>query len=169
MPGLLIDRKILVKHKLDKLLHISGSPPKTKDDIGVIFLIPKKQYTSLIQLSSGDEKIAYISSDSFVKSVYGSYFVIYNEKKKICEIRGHVKDPEHLDDILCSLVKYLPNDIRVWAGVIPNDKIDTYIKAGFDNPYVADHSPHLFVINLTTWSTNLVTYVICMLDLHRKP
>ena len=77
MPGLLIDRKILVKHKLDKLLHISGSPPKTKDDVGVIFLIPKKQYTSLIQLSSGDEKIAYISSDSFVKSVYGSYFVIY--------------------------------------------------------------------------------------------
>ena len=141
MPGLLIDRKILVKHKLDKLLHISGSPPKTKDDVGVIFLIPKKQYTSLIQLSSGDEKIAYISSDSFVKSVYGSYFVIYNEKKKICEIRGHVKDPEHLDDILCSLVKYLPNDIRVWAGVIPNDKIDTYIKAGFDNPHVADHSP----------------------------
>jgi hypothetical protein len=141
MPGLLIDRKILVKHNIDKLISLSGYPPKTNDDIGVIFLIPKKQYMSLIKLSTGDKKVEYISSDSFVKSVYGSYFIVYNKNKKICEIRGQIEDHEHLNDILDSLVKYLPNDITVWAGVVHANKMDYYINAGFDNPHISDHSP----------------------------
>ena len=141
MPGLLIDRKVLVQHKLDELLNLAGSPPKTKDGIGIVYLIPKKQYNFLHNASTGDEKIAYISSNSFVKSIYGSYFVIYNENKKICEIRGHISDPEHLNDVLKSLVTYLPDDIIVWVGVVSMDKSNDYIKAGFDNPYISDQSP----------------------------
>ena len=141
MPGLLIDKKVLVQHKLDELLNIAGSPPKTKDGIGLVFLIPKKHYNFLHNASTGDEKIAYISSNSFVKSIYGSYFVIYNEKKKICEIRGHISDPEHLNDVLDSLITYLPEDIIVWVGVVSMDKSNDYIKAGFDNPYISDQSP----------------------------
>jgi hypothetical protein len=140
MPGLLIDRKFLVNHRIDKLLNISGFPPETKDDIGIIFLITKKQYKSLIKLSTGQEKIFYINSPCFVNSVYASYFIIYNKDKKICEIRGQVDD-EHLIVILESLVKYLPNDVTVWSGLVPDNKMDFYIKSGFDNPYITDHSP----------------------------
>jgi hypothetical protein len=140
MPGLLINRKFLVRYKINKLLNMSGFPPETKDDIGIVFLITKKQYKSLVSLSTGQEKIASINSSCFVKSVYGSYFIIYNKDKKICEIRGHVDD-EHLSDILDSLVKYLPNDITIWAGVVPDNKTGSYINSGFDNPYITDHSP----------------------------
>jgi hypothetical protein len=62
MPGVLIDRKVLIQHKFDKLLSIAGSPPKTKDSIGIVFLMPKKQYNFLHNAQSGDEKIAYILS-----------------------------------------------------------------------------------------------------------
>jgi hypothetical protein len=140
MPGLLIDRNVLTRHKLKKLLTLSGSPPKTNDGIGIVFLIPKKQYDFLNNTSNGDKKIAYISSDSFVKKVYGSYFVIYSEQKKICEIRGQIDNPEHLNDVLRSLITYLPNDITVWTGVVPIKKSDIYIKAGFDNPHISNKS-----------------------------
>jgi hypothetical protein len=147
MPGLLIDRKVLVKHKINKLLDIAGNPPKTKDDVGIIFLIPQKQYKTLLELSDVNDKITYISSKSFIDKVTGSYFIIYNEKRKICEIRGYVGDQEHLNSILKSINVYMPRDITVWAGVVPIDKSEHYISAGFDNPHIADHSPlqHSFI------------------------
>jgi hypothetical protein len=148
MPGLLIDRKILIKHKLVKLLTLSGSPPKTEYDVGVVFLIPKGQYTRINNLSSGDTRISYINSKYFVESISGSYFIVYSKDKKLCEIRGQIDDPEHLNDVLCSLVKYLPNDITVWAGIVPKSKSNTYIKAGFDNPHMADHSPLDYKFNI---------------------
>lgn len=141
MPGLLIDRKVLVKHKIYELLNISGTPPKTKDDVGIIFLIPENQYRKLLELSDPKEKITYISSKDFINKVTGSYFIIYNEKRKICEIRGYVGDQDHLNSILKSIAVYMPKDITVWAGVVPANKSDHYINAGFDNPHIADHSP----------------------------
>lgn len=141
MPGLLIDRKVLVKQKINKLLDVSGIPPKTDDDIGIIFLIPEKQYKTLVALSDSNKKFKYINSSSFVDSVTESYFVIYNERRKICEIRGYVGDQGHLDAIIKSINVYMPKDITVWAGVVPVKKCDHYIKSGFDNPHIADHSP----------------------------
>lgn len=141
MPGLLIDRKVLVKHKINKLLDIAGKPPKTKDDVGIIFLIPEKNYKKLLELSDGMEKIMYISSKSFTNNVTGSYYIVYNEKRKICEIRGYVGDQGHLNSILKSITVYMPRDITIWAGVVPIDKSEHYISAGFDNPHISDHSP----------------------------
>lgn len=141
MLGLLVDRKVLVDHKLNKLLDISGPAPKTKDDVGIIFIIPTKQYNDLVKLKNGDEKLSYIQSTSFIHSIQGSYFVIYNKRKKICEIREHIENPKHLNSILKSITTYMPDDIIVWAGVIPIEKSNHYIKAGFDNPHIVDHSP----------------------------
>lgn len=140
MPGLLIDRKVLIKHKLDILLNIAGSAPRTKDDIGIIFLIPKKQYDLLYTLKTKNDKISYITSDYFLDSIYGSYFIIYCEKKKICELREHVTNPNHLNDIVKSLIFYLPKDITIWAGVVPTKKSNVYIKSGFDNPHICNKS-----------------------------
>jgi hypothetical protein len=140
MPGLLIDRKILVKNNIYKLLDLSGFPPETNDDIGIVFLIKQKRYTSLLKISGGKEKIEYISSYSFLKGIYASYFIIYNKDKKICEIREHIED-EDIGDILDSLVEYLPKDVTIWIGVVPDNKTESYIKYGFDNPYITDRSP----------------------------
>lgn len=140
MPGLLIDRKDLIKYKLDTLLDIAGDPPKTKDDVGIIFIIPKKQYDFLHNLNTGDEKIEYIMSDNFIENIYESYFIIYCEKKKICELREHVTNPEHLNDIINSLIVYLPEDVTIWAGVVPVKKSNAYIQTGFDNPHISKKS-----------------------------
>ena len=154
MPGLLIDKKVLVQHKLDKLLNIIESITDD-DNIGIVFLIPEKQYNFLHNSKiGGDEKIIYIRSDTFIKSIYGSYFIVYNEGKKICEIRNHINDPDHLNDVLNSLIKYLPEDIIIWIGVIPIEKSDIYINAGFDNPHISDKSPlsHKFVLSGVAFS-----------------
>lgn len=142
MPGLLIDRKVLIRNKkLDNLLNLTGSPPKTKDDIGIVFLIPKNEYDFLYKAETVDEKISYISSKSFIKRIYKFYFVIYNENKKICEIRDEINNSEHLCDIIDSLIVYLPEDVTIWAGIVDIELSDNYIKAGFDNPHISDESP----------------------------
>ena len=142
MPGLLIDRKVLIQNKkLYNLLNLTGSPPKTKDDIGIVFLIPKNEYDFLYKAETVDEKISYISSKSFIKRIYKFYFVIYNENKKICEIRDEINNYEHLCDIIDSLIVYLPEDVTIWAGIVDIELSDNYIKVGFDNPHISDESP----------------------------
>ncbi len=147
MIGLLIDRKVLIKHRLKKLLDISDintttihptSSKTTKNDVGIIFLVPSKQYNNLVY---GNEKLSYIKSKTFTDSVESSYVIIYNKKKKICEIRGHVDNAEHLNAILKSIIVYMPSDITIWAGVIPIENSETYIKEGFDDPHISDQSP----------------------------
>jgi hypothetical protein len=138
MRGLLIDRKKLVKHKLNKLLDISGKKPDTTDNIGIVFIIPNKQYNFLVD---GDEKLSYIQSTIFTNSIQASYFIIYNVEKKLCEIRENVTNQKHLNYILKSIKEYLPNDITIWLGVVPIETSENYIKVGFDNPHIADHSP----------------------------
>jgi hypothetical protein len=141
MYGLLIDNKAIIKEKMDNLINFSGIIPETINAVGVIYLIPKDNYKKLLNTST-DMKSSYVNSDSFIKSIDGFYFIIYNKQRKICEIRGHIED-KHLKNILESLSEYLPIDIRIWVGVVPLNKTDSYIKAGFDNPYVTDHSPLL--------------------------
>jgi hypothetical protein len=157
MPGLLIDRKKLVKYKLNKLLDISGKKPKTTDNIGIVFIIPNKQHNSLLD---GDEKLSYIKSTIFTNSIQASYFIIYNVEKKICEIRENVTNQKHLNYILKSIEEYLPNDITIWLGVVPIENSENYIKAGFDNPHIADHSPlkHSFKTQGVAFSKGNNTY-----------
>ena len=139
MPGLLIDRKLLLKYKLGEI--VKFTPKNNANDVGIIFLIPEKQYTQITNLSDGDKKLSYINSKSFINSIYASYNVIYNKNKRICEIRGNIKDPKHLKDVLKSILVYLPNDVVVWTGIIPTYNCSQYIKMGFDNPYVVHKSP----------------------------
>ena len=47
MIGILIDKKIIVKYQLNKLIEISGKQPKTNDDVGIIFIIPDNVYNKL--------------------------------------------------------------------------------------------------------------------------
>jgi len=118
-----------------------GKQPITKDDIGIILLIPDEQYYFLINNQDGNEKLKYISSDIFINSVYASYFIIYNKKKRLCEIRYDIDNEKYLYDVLHSIINYLPSDITIWIGVIPIQNINIYINIGFDNPHICDKSP----------------------------
>jgi hypothetical protein len=148
MYGLLLDKKILIKHELINLLSISGKQPVTKDDLGIIFIIPNKQYILLNNISNGDDKLKYVNSSSFIKNICKSYFVYYSIQKKICEIRNHI-DPEHITPILTSLKTYLPPTVIIWIGIIPIQECNTYILAGFDNPHVSNTSPLKHTFNTT--------------------
>jgi hypothetical protein len=142
MHGLLIDRKVLINHNIKKLLDISGSVPKTKDDVGVIFLIPD---IYLFNLEESSDKLSYINSSEFTNRIKGCYFIFYNKTKKMCEIRDYV-DSEHLYSVINSITTYMPKDITIWVGGIPIEKSNHYITHGFDNPHIVDHSPlnHVF-------------------------
>ena len=141
MPGLLIDRKKLVKYKMDNLLKIIGKPPKTSDNIGVIFLVNSKKFNKLNSLPLGSDRTSYSNSKDFIKGVYDSYYVVYNNNKKICEISDTVHNSNHLEDILHSLVVYLPRDVLIWTSVSNSKKSNDYIKSGFNHPYFCRKSP----------------------------
>ena len=138
MHGLLINRKVLVKHNLKELLNISGTPPKTNDDIGIIFLMPISQYNDLLR---NPNQLLYIQSKSFIQNIKGSYFIVYNKDKKICELRDNIDDKKYLKDIINSIGEYMPSDVIIWTGIIPVNMSESYIKAGFGNPHIVDHSP----------------------------
>ena len=140
MPGLLINKKDLIKFKINKLLDI-GKLPSTKDDLGIIILIDKNQLNHLNTLPYGKERLKYIQSDYFLNNVYGFYYVFYNKKKKIMEIREHIRNPKHLREVIDVIQEYLPKDVTIWTGLIPPEESEKYIHLGFNHPYMCHHSP----------------------------
>lgn len=139
MPGLLIDKKDLVffnanKLNIDKL-------PITRDDLGIIILVKKYQFNYLNKLPLGDKRIKYVQTNDFINSIYGYYYIIYNQYKKIIEIREHVANDDHLIEIIETIEKYLPKDVTIWIGLILPKDSEKYIKLGFNHPYICQYSP----------------------------
>ena len=118
MPGLLINRKKLIKYNMSNLLkNLKEPPPKTKYNIGVIFIIPISNLHKIENMTKQNKiLINYLNSEKFIKHISASYYIIYDAKKNICELQGHVN---HLPDILYSINKYLPHDLIIWSGDIP--------------------------------------------------
>ena len=81
MPSFLINKKDLIKYDIQELL--SFCDEKSNHDIGLIIIVPNKQYNKLM---SETEKIGYIRSESFIKNINATYIVFYSKNKKICEI-----------------------------------------------------------------------------------
>jgi hypothetical protein len=140
MPSLLINKKDLLKYKIDKGLKIKKLPLSV-DFLGVIVLVNKKQFNNINKLPYGEERIKYIQSKEFLDNVYGYYYVFYDNKKNILEIREYISNSEHLKEVIDCINLYLPSDINIWTGLIPPDKVDMYIKHGFNQPYICKKSP----------------------------
>ena len=144
MEGLLVDRKDLVKNKMTRLLDIAGPPPSTKstkDQIGIVFVVSKNTFDELLKI---DKKMEFMNSQTFIDNIEGTYYVVYNNKKRICEIRKLIQNPQHITAVVDSTSRFLPKDVTVWTGVIQSDDkntIDNYINKGFNNPYICDKSP----------------------------
>lgn len=137
MPGLLIDILKLKEYKVNNLINFLGKLPKTKNDIGVVFIIDKKT----LKIVKNSSKKLFINSSEFIDNIKTFYFVIYDNIKKLIEIRGYIQNIYHIEKVLDALYSYAPRDSTIWTGIIPKDKTDSYVKLGFNNPIMVNSSP----------------------------
>ena len=139
MPGLLIDKDELSRFKIKKLLNINL--PSTTDSIGIIILVEQHHFNHLDKLPYGKQRIEYVQTTNFLNNIYGYYYIVYNKRKKIIEIREYIDNPDHLIEIIESIEKYMPKDATIWTGLIPPEESEKYINLGFNHPYMCQHSP----------------------------
>jgi len=144
MSGVMISRKELIKANISRLLELVDKQPRTNskvDNIGYIFLIDKKQSNILKKLPKGKRRVLYINSPSFISNIEAFYSIIYNVRKKICEIRYDIDSIKNLERVLQAILVYLPRDVILWTGIISPEYYENYILIGFNNPYITKISP----------------------------
>ena len=144
--GLMIDYDNIVKpSRLDKLCNkIQPIQESDRYQNCLILVIPEHQLNLLELIPKGVGRVNYINTDSFVSSIEGHAWIVYDRRKKVCElreIRGTLTKPV-LDIILWNI----PNDVTVWVGIPVENRnilelIETYSIFGFKNPYVCRTSP----------------------------
>ena len=144
--GLMIDYDKIVKpHRLGKLYrNINPIQESGTYKIGLILVIPEYQLNLLESVPKGIGRVNYINTDSFVNSIEGSGWIIYDRIKEVCEIRGIIGSLTK--PILDSILYSIPNNVTVWTGIpVENrnilDLIESYSIFGFKNPYMCRISP----------------------------
>jgi hypothetical protein len=145
MVSLLIDfDKIIKPNKLDLLENHILKPPETKFMIGLVVVISQKEYDALQSLPRGDKRVKYINSYEFVNSISCHSYIIYDEKRKICEIIG--TEGSLLIKVIETTLFNIPNDVTLCVRIdLDNPSINKLIKeytdAGFKEPYISKTSP----------------------------
>ena len=146
MSTILIDFDTIIRKNNLALLQNRVSPvPETKYSIGLVLVISPRQYKALESIPKGKGRISYINSSPFVDSVLGYSYLLYDKKRKICEIMGNV-GAITVSRVLESALSSLPNDVLLWIGFdlnnpMFNDLVEKYIEEGFEDPYICKISP----------------------------
>lgn len=141
MSGLVIDYKNIINPDFKFLLERISPPPKTKNNVGLVLIINKKQLAFLQNIPFGNDRVKYINNKDFVNSISSYYYTIYDKEKNICELRELI-DKNDLEIILLALMNDLPPSTILWTGIFDiNKNIDFYIDNGFNNPYICKESP----------------------------
>lgn len=128
-------------HKLEKAI----SPiPQSSYSIGVVLIIPAQKLEVIENIPIGYGRVNYLNMDSFVNSICGHAFFIYDKNKKICELLS--MKPGYEQYVMPSLLQTLPNNVTIWVGTPIHDKefdvlTKLYIDQGFSTPYINSHSP----------------------------
>ena len=145
MNSILLNKKDLIRYGKPGLLNIIKIKPfpKTNKDIGVVLLIPTKQFKYVNNLLDVKKKISYINSDIFIQTISDIFYIIYDKENKIIEIVGEIETYDQLKHVLESIYVYAPSETFIWSGMVSRDNCNKYIKLGFDNPYIAQKSPIL--------------------------
>lgn len=138
MPGLLFNSSKLQQHKITRLLTRVGKLPKTKDTLGIVFILSRTTINKLTDMSSTKEKMSFMDSTNFINDIQTIYFIFYNKERKLIEMRGY---SPHIENILHAIIVYAPRDVTVWTGIIPPKYSDVYLNEGFDSPYITNKSP----------------------------
>ena len=158
MSSILIDYANIIKANSLYLLEKHVQPiPETNYMLGLVLVVPDTQLNILESLPKGNGRVMYINNVNFVNSILGYAFLIYDDKKKICEIMG--MKGIILNKVLENVLSNLPNDIILWIGIsLDNEYFSDialdYTKNGFTQPYVCKTSPLGFCFD---------TYGLCML------
>jgi hypothetical protein len=145
MVSFLIDfNKIIKPNKLDLLESRISKPPETKFMIGLVLVISQKQYDILKSLPKGDKRVQYINSYEFVNSISSHSYIIYDEKRKICEIME--AEGTLLLKVIENTLFNIPNDVTLCVRIdldspSRNKLIKKYTDAGFKEPYISKKSP----------------------------
>ena len=146
MSTLLIDYDTIIRKNNLALLQNRVAPtPETKYTLGLILVIFPQQFQALESIPKGIGRINYINSVSFIDSILGYAYLIYDKKKKVCEIMGNVGDIS-VSRMLEGTLFNLPNDVLLWVGFdltnpMFNSLVDNYVREGFDEPYICKTSP----------------------------
>lgn len=146
MSTLIIDYDTIIRKNNLALLQNHVSPtPETKYSLGLILVISPRQYKALEAVPKGMGRINYINSISFVDSILGYAYLIYDKKKKVCEIMGNI-GAITVSRMLEGTLSSLPNDVLLWAGFeltnpMFNILVENYVREGFEEPYICKTSP----------------------------
>ena len=157
MVSILIDFDNIIRSNHLSLLENRISPiPTTKHSLGLVLVITKKQYNSLQLICKGYGRVKYMNSEYFVDSISGYAYLIYDKKKRVCEIMN--LEGSVLPLVMQSILGSIPNDVTLWIGTLLDDShlelIKDYISVGFNYPYISKTSPLGFSFS---------KYAICML------
>lgn len=156
--SLLIDFDNIIKpNNLTRLVNKIKPLPESKYHIGLVLVIPHTRLQLLEKVPLGYGRVNYINTQDFVNDIVGYAYIIYDKKKKLCEImgmRGWLT--EH---ILNSVLTSIPNDVTLWVGIEIGDElfenlVQEYKQTGFQNPYICKTSPLGFAFSY---------YGLCML------
>jgi len=145
MASLLIDYENIIKpNNLYRLQEKIKPITHSKHNIGIVLVIKERQLQILKKLPKGEVRVMYINSQEFVDSIQGYAYLIYDKKRKICEIMGI--QGFILANVLDSVISGIPNDVTLWVGVSMKNKdieliTEDYVKTGFNNPYICKQSP----------------------------
>lgn len=149
---ILIDYKNIVgKNSLPNLVEKIKPIPETDLSLGLVLLVDKKHYDELSNLPPGKDKINYMDTPSFIDSISGVAYIIYNKDNKSAEI-ATVRGSETIKHILDICWKGLPMDIDLWASMsmpAEKDKLRQFLNLGFGNPHISNKTPsgHVFEHN----------------------
>jgi len=158
MASLLIDFDNIIKPSALSLLETRIKPiPETKFSLGLVLVVPEDNIAALETIPKGKERVSYLNSSRFVDTISGHAYLIYDKKKKVCEIMG--MEGSILPKVMESVLSSIPNDVTLWIGLVLDDPnlhllIHEYVTAGFHDPYICKASPLGFAFS---------GYGLCML------
>jgi hypothetical protein len=145
MVSLLIDYEKIIKPNNLSNLHEKIKPiPHSKYNIGVVLVVQESQLQILKKIPRGKLRVMYINRKEFVDTIEGYAYLIYDKKRKICEIMGI--QGFVLENVLESVISSIPNNVTLCVGISMKNKdieliTDDYLKSGFNNPYICKQSP----------------------------
>jgi hypothetical protein len=161
MVSLLIDFKnIIDTRKHDFLLEKIKPVPKTNFQLGLFLVIPETQLKKLDAINKGCEKITYLNTQSFVKSIEGYNYIIIN--KEMCEITTPKDDFIHL--IVQTIQSNFKDVTEILVSIPVKNKrlIQKYSENQFGNPYI--HHKNICLVrqpyNITKTSPNYIKYIV---------
>ena len=140
--AILIDFKSIINPELhNKLINAIQPIPETKFSLGLVLVIKEEVARTLKSLDKGEERINYINTDNFIEGIYGFGYLIYNKRKKLCEIVS--MNRKILPLIIDSGLSSLPHDVVLWVSTSPGNTelIKHFIQNGFADPYISTKSP----------------------------